>query len=203
MRYCLAFFVFLRQFANIIIVDRNEDIHIHGCPRGSINSYRPTAKQKVFNYYPWPDDDKIKDFILTFPIQDSIPRTLVLPEILTAIGKSLRVNFSDPRTGRVYPAFIDSIEIKTDSVIILPSLSLEDCHLTHLPASINKIRTRSLNIGYNYRTLLSLPDELMDLEKPPVYWDSLFVRFDYGAVNSMNSDSVSDTLKAWLRARYK
>ena len=75
-------------------------------------------------YEEWPYEDKIRDFILTFPIQDTTPRTLVLTDVLTQIGKTLRVSYHDPRTGSVYPAYIDSIDIRTDSVIIIPSLDL-------------------------------------------------------------------------------
>jgi len=154
-------------------------------------------------YEEWPDDDKIRDFILTFPVQDTtVPRTLVLSDILTQIGKTLRVAYHDPRTGNVYPARIDSTEIRTDSVIIIPSINLSDCNLKHLPPQIGKIRTGAPDISYNYKTLQSIPDELMQLSSPPFYWDTLKVKYDYGAVNAMNPDIVSDTLKNWLKEHY-
>jgi hypothetical protein len=103
-------------------------------------------------------------------------------------------------SGVVRYAYIDSIEIRTDSVIVLPSLGLQYCHLTHLPPQIGeKIRVQSFDIGYNYKTLTSLPDELMQLSQPPEYWDTLIVKYDAGAVNAMSPDSVSDSLKSWLK----
>jgi hypothetical protein len=153
-------------------------------------------------YDEWPNEYRIKDFILTFPIQDkNKPRKLVLSDVLTKIGKPLRVFYTNRFSG-IYPAFIDSIEIRTDSVIIIPGLSLSDCNLTHLPPQIGKLRTRGLSIEYNYQTLRSLPNELMQLTDPPKYWDTLTVKYDIGGVNAMNSDSVSDTLKSWLKSHY-
>jgi hypothetical protein len=157
----------------------------------------------VYIYDEWPNEYRIKDFFLNFPIQDkNKPRNLVLSDVLTKIGKTLRIYYDDPRTGSVYPAFIDSIEIRTDSVIIIPCLDLRFCNLTNLPQQIGKIRTSLLAIGYNYQTLRSLPNELMQLTDPPKYWDTLKIKYDIGAVNAMNSDSVSDTLKGWLRRHY-
>jgi hypothetical protein len=147
-------------------------------------------------YEDWPYEYEIRDFLLTFPVQDTVPRTLVLTDILTKIGKSLRVYHSD--RGIIHPAYIDSIEIRTDSVIILPSLSLMNCNLTHLPPEIGKIRTEALNLSNNYKTLKYLPDELMQISGPPYYFDTLIVKYDMGAVRGMSSESVSDSLKNWL-----
>ena len=44
-------------------------------------------------YYEYPHTSKVKDYFLTFPKQDKIPRTLVLSDMLTSIGKSLRVHY--------------------------------------------------------------------------------------------------------------
>ena len=148
-------------------------------------------------YKEWPNESVRKDFFLTFPKQDTIPRTLVLSDVLTSLGKSLRVHYEPaPYGGSIYSAYIDSIELRTDSVIILPGISLSDCNLTHLPKEIGKLRIKSLDIGYNYKTLKSLPDELMQLSEPPFYWDSLTINYDMGAVKSM--ENVSDSLKNWL-----
>jgi hypothetical protein len=157
----------------------------------------------VYIYDEWPNEYRIKDFFLTFPIQDeNKPRKLVLSDVLTKIGKPLRIRYDDPRTGSVYPANIDSIEIRTDSVIIIPGLSLSFCKLTHLPPQIGKIRTKTLGIEWNYQTLRSLPNELMQMTDPPKYWDSLKVTYEIRIINAMNSDSVSDTLKSWLKSHY-
>ena len=91
---------------------------------------------------------------------------------------------------------LDSIQIITGSVIKAPGLGLGGCNLTHLPSEIGKLRVQSLNIGENYPSLKSLPDELMQLSEPPKYWDTLIVNYDMGAVNVM--PGVSDTLKQWL-----
>ncbi len=68
-------------------------------------------------------------------------------------------------TGDIYPEFIDSIEIRTDTVIIMPSLDLEHCHLDHLPPEIGKLRVNGLDMTNNY--FKNVPDELMELAKPP------------------------------------
>jgi hypothetical protein len=91
---------------------------------------------------------------------------------------------------------LDSISVVTDSFIKLQDLGLGFTNLTHLPAKINKLRVKTIDIGYNYKTLQGLPDELMQLSEPPKYWDTLIVNYDMGAVNQMTT--VSDTLKKWL-----
>jgi len=146
-------------------------------------------------YYAWPNENDIKDFLLTFPIQDSTPRKLVLSDVLTKLGKSLRVHYYNRFTGNIYPAFIDSIEIKTDSVIVMPSIDLEHCHLSSLPAKIKKLRLYGLDISNNYFT--KLPDELMGLTEAPIHWDTLIIKYDIRYVN--NLEEVSDTLKNWLK----
>lgn len=145
-------------------------------------------------YKEWPDDDEIRDFILTFPVQDTMPRTLILSDVLTKIGKTLRV-YHSPSSGGVYPAYIDSIEIRTDSVIIIPSLSLEDCHLTHLPPQIGKIRTRVLDIGWNKG--LVLPIEITQMDSLPQPYDSLSVRSDQTWTQA-SFDSLPEWTKEWL-----
>jgi len=61
-------------------------------------------------YKEWPNESVRKDFFLTFPKQDTIPRTLVLSDVLTSLGKSLRVHYEPaPYGGKVSSAFIDSI----------------------------------------------------------------------------------------------
>jgi hypothetical protein len=149
-------------------------------------------------YDKWPDEMKKLDYYLTFPKQEAIPRTLVLSNVLTKIGKGLRVHYEPaPYGGVISSANIDSIKVITDSVIILPGLSLSYCNLAHLPPEIGKLRVKSLDIGYNYNTLRSLPDELMQLSEPPYCWDTLIVNYDMGAVKTMTG--VSDSLKAWLQ----
>lgn len=145
-------------------------------------------------YYSWPNENSIKDFMLTFPAQDSTPKKLLLSDVLTQLGKTLRVHYHDRFTGNIYAAFIDSIEIKTDSVIILPSLDLEHCHLCCLPKEIGNVRVNGLDISNN--NFLKIPDELMELANPPIHWDTLIIKYDVRYVN--NLEGVSDTLKSWL-----
>ena len=147
-------------------------------------------------YDEWPDDDEIIDFLLTFPKQDTIPRTLVLSDILTALGKTLRVYYND--RGYVYPAYIDSVEIRTDSVIILPSLDLEDCNLTHLPPEIGKIRTQSLDISEN--RMSQLPMEIMQLLAPPQYYP--YTMINLNGLPNLKFDSLPDTLQDWFNNIY-
>jgi hypothetical protein len=150
-----------------------------------------------YEYYDWPYDADIKDFFLTFPKQDATPRTLVLSDVLTKIGKGLRVYYEPtPHGGAISSATIDSIVIKTDSIIIIPGLNLSYCHLTHLPPEIGKMRVKSFDFSNNYSNLISLPDELMQLSEEPKYWDTLIVKYDKGTVTSMST--VSDSLKSWL-----
>ncbi len=146
-------------------------------------------------YDDWPNDDRIIDFILTFPAQDSSPRTLVLSDKLTMIGKSLRVAFHSSRTGRVYPAHIDSIEISTDSVIILPSLVLSWCNLTHLPPEIGKIRTKKLDISWNIG--LILPEAITKMDSLPQPYETLDVDFDQ-TWTAETFDSLPKWAKDWL-----
>ena len=91
---------------------------------------------------------------------------------------------------------LDSIDILSDSVIALERLDLSWCNLLKLPTEIGKLRLQLFNIGFNYQTLKSLPDELIHISDPPVYWDTLIIKYDVGAVNAM--PGVSDTLKQWL-----
>lgn len=110
-------------------------------------------------YKEWPNETVRKDYFLTFPKQNTLPRTLVLSDVLTSIGKSLRVHYQPaPYGGSIYSAYIDSIEIRTDSVVILPALSLSDCNITHLPPEIGKLRLNNLDISYN--KIKDLPLEL-------------------------------------------
>src|SRR5690554_2823004 len=147
-------------------------------------------------YEDWPYEYEIRDFLLTFPVQDTVPRTLVLTDILTKIGKSLRVYHSD--RGIIHPAYIDSIEIRTDSVIVIPSLSLSDCNLTHLPPEIGKIRTEGLDLSYN--NLKELPLEVMQLLDPPQYYK--YTSININGLPNLKYDSLPDTLKYWFENVY-
>jgi hypothetical protein len=148
----------------------------------------------IYLYREWPYQNEIYDFFLTFPIQDTIPRTLVLTDVLTQLGKGLRVHYMKGLSGVVRYAYIDSIEIRTDSVIVLPSLGLEYCNLTHLPATIGNVRTKAMNIRDN-PTIQYLPNELMRLTESPEYYDTFVIKYDK---RKMDPSLVSDTLKNWL-----
>jgi hypothetical protein len=146
-------------------------------------------------YEDWPYEYEIRDFLLTFPVQDTVPRTLVLTDILTKIGKSLRVYHSD--RGIIHPAYIDSIEIRTDSVIVIPSLSLSDCNLTHLPPEIGKIRTEGLDLSYN--NLKELPLEVMSVfdHLPP---GTGHIKIQGNPIDKGYWNSLPDTLRNWMKA---
>ena len=185
------------QSNDIVISDHEKVLIRKFAMENGYSEKMPIDSFVRYVYKAWPNESVRKDFFLTFPKQDTIPRTLVLSDVLTSLGKSLRVHYEPaPYGGSIYSAYIDSIELRTDSVIILPGISLSDCNLTHLPKEIGKLRIKSLDIGYNYKTLKSLPDELMQLSEPPFYWDSLTINYDMGAVKSM--ENVSDSLKNWL-----
>ena len=149
-------------------------------------------------YSAWPNESVRKDFFLTFPKQDTAPRTLVLSDVLTSLGKSLRVHYeTSPYGGVVYDAYIDSIEVRTDSVVFLPGLNLSDCNLTHLPKEIGKLRVQRLNVGYN--KIKDLPLEIMAIFS--------HLHPDSGDINCMGSpitqeywDSIPDTLRNWIRS---
>jgi hypothetical protein len=149
----------------------------------------------IYLYREWPYQSVIYDFYLTFPVQDTVPRTLVLTDVLTQIGKGLRVYHAEG--GVVHPAYIDSIEIRTDSVIVVPWLDLEDCHLTHLPPQIGeKIRTKALDISFNNITYLPL--EIMNIfSHLPA--DSGKIKIMSTPIDKSYWDSLPDTLKNWLR----
>jgi hypothetical protein len=150
-------------------------------------------------YDKWPDEMKKLDYYLTFPKQDAIPRTLVLSDVLSLIGKSLRVHYElAPYGGTVYQAYIDSIEIRTDSIIVLPGLSLSDCNLTHLPAEIGKLRIKALDIGYN--SISDLPLEIMQILDPPKYYSYTLIKRD--GLHKFHFDSLPDTLKNWFNNVY-
>jgi hypothetical protein len=152
-----------------------------------------------YEYYDWPYDADIKDFFLTFPKQDATPRTLVLSDVLTKIGKGLRVHYEPaPYGGTIYQAYIDSIEVRTDSVIVLPGLNLSDCGLTHLPPEIGKMRVKSLDITYN--NLTTLPLEIMQLLDPPKYFS--YTIMDWSGSKDFKFDSLPDTLKNWFENVY-
>ncbi len=151
-------------------------------------------------YKEWPNESVRKDFFLTFPKQNTTPRKLDLSDVLTSLGKSLRVHYEPaPYGGIVYDAYIDSIEVRTDSVIILPSLSLSDCNLTHLPKEIGKLRVQTLSIEYN--NLTTLPLDIMQLLSPPKYYP--YTSILLSGQKNFNFDSLPDTLKNWFKNEYK
>jgi hypothetical protein len=150
----------------------------------------------AYIYDEWPNEYRIKDFFVIFPVQDkNKPRKLVLSDVLTKIGKVLRIHYEDPRTGSVYPAYIDSVEIRTDSVIIIPCLDLEDCNLTHLPPQIGKIRTRVLDISWNKG--LILPIEITQMDSFPQPYKTLRLNFDQTWTQA-ELDSMPDWENKWI-----
>ncbi len=149
----------------------------------------------IYLYREWPYQNEIYDFFLTFPIQDTIPRTLVLTDVLTQLGKGLRVHYMKGLSGVVRYAYIDSIEIRTDSVIVLPSLGLQYCNLTHLPPQIAKIRTGALDISWNKG--LVLPIEITYMDSLPQPYDSLIVYIDQTWTNETFKE-LPDWSQEWL-----
>jgi len=90
---------------------------------------------------------------------------------------------------------LDSIEIVTDSVIVMPALSVSSTNLTHLPAEIGKIRVGGLDISDNQ--IKDLPLEIMSI------FD--YLSDDSGKIKTMENpfsqsywDSLPDTLQQWL-----
>ena len=149
----------------------------------------------LIEYFDWPNDDKEKGYTILF--DDTSIHTINLTTTINNLQNSTFFNGINI-CYRVGGAIIDSINIITDSVIIIPSLDLSYCNLKNLPAQIKKIRVRNLNIRDNHSTLETLPDEMMQLSEPPFYWDTLLIEYDIRIVEKM--DSVSDTLKSWLRS---
>ena len=147
-------------------------------------------------YRAWPNESVRKDFFLTFPKQDTIPRTLVLSNTLSSINKSLRVYYEPaPYGGAISSAIIDSIEIITDSVIVFPGLNLSYCNLTNIPPEIGKIRVHGLDIGSN--KIKTLPLEIMSIfNHLPV--DSGIIRIAGNPLSQDYWDSIPDTLKNWI-----
>jgi len=144
-------------------------------------------------YYDWPDDDEEEGYEIL--IDDTSIHKLVLSATINLLSKS--EYFQGMNISYEVAMKIDSIDVRTDSVVLMQKLDLSQCNLTHLPPEIGKMRVSSLDISYNYTTLMTLPDELMQLSESPRYWDTLIVNYDIGAVNGMVG--VSDTLKSWLQ----
>ena len=90
---------------------------------------------------------------------------------------------------------IDSVEIRTDSVIILPFLGLSQCNLTHLPTEIGKIRTKKLDISDNHLT--TLPLEIMNILNEPKPFKATSISMD-----GLLHDSLPDTLLTWFDEVY-
>ena len=92
---------------------------------------------------------------------------------------------------------LDSIEIRTDSVIVIPSLSLSDCNLTHLPPEIGKIRTEGLDLSYN--NLKELPLEVMSVfdHLPP---GTGHIKIQGNPIDKGYWNSLPDTLRNWMKA---
>ena len=147
-------------------------------------------------YKEWPNESVRKDFFLTFPKQNTTPRKLVLSDVLTSLGKSLRVHYEPaPYGGKVSSAIIDSINIKTDSIIIFPGLNLSFCNLSHLPKEIGKLRVQSFDIGYN--KIKDLPLEIMSIFNH-LHPDTGSIGITGNPIDKGYWDSIPDTLRNWL-----
>lgn len=95
---------------------------------------------------------------------------------------------------------IDSLLIKTDSVVIVPILDLRFKNRMYVDPSI--ARLRALYVMFNEYTdsLLQngytkmLPVEIMNMSNPPFCYDSLCIYIHYRSF----IDSTSDPLRSWL-----
>ena len=163
------------------------------------NGYSETMPLDSFVRYvyrAWPNESVRKDFFLTFPKQNAIPRTLVLSDVLTSLGKSLRVHYEPaPYGGTISSAIIDSINIITDSIINFPGLNLSFCNLTHLPKEIGKLRVQKMNIGSN--KIKDLPLEIMSIFNH-LHPDTGSIGIAGNPIDKGYWDSIPDTLRNWL-----
>jgi len=90
---------------------------------------------------------------------------------------------------------LDSIQIITDSVIVLRDLILGDCNLTHVPPEIGKMRVNSLNISCNQ--IKDLPLEIMSIFNHLTN-DSGTININDSPITQEYWDSIPDTLRNWL-----
>ena len=142
-------------------------------------------------YRQWPDDDQEESYEIL--IDDTSIHTLVLTETINRLQKSDYFRGMNIAYGVAMQ--IDSINIKADSVIIMPNLDLGQCNLTHLPPEIGKIRTQSLDISWNKG--LILPKEITHMDSMPQPYEMLDVDFDQ-TWTAETFDSLPAWAKGWL-----
>ena len=117
--------------------------------------------------------------------------TMVLTDDINGLKKSLLFE------GKIYTPFstiIDSIVIKTDSIIYIPERLSAGEHLLKVPKNINRIRTPVLFFQDN--RLTTLPEEIMELTSPPFPYDTFYINIEG---NSIDTTTISDTLDKWLQ----
>ncbi len=145
-----------------------------------------------FKYNDYPNDNIIKSYNLT--VRDTSVHTAVLTDVLnnlTAIDSRFMGVAYTGRNG----LHIDSIKIVTNGVIVLNTLGLSLCNLTHLPTDMKKIRVKHLDLTDNVKTFV-IPETITELGAKPAYWDSLIINYDKNYVNALGEHS--EILKDWL-----
>lgn len=145
-------------------------------------------------------------FRLEIFVEDKVVLTNTIDSLKDGIYRFETTPYNGPG-GIVYLKFngiavrsskLDSIEIRTDSVIVTPYLSLGDCNLTHLPPEIGKIRTAELGLSYN--CLKELPLEIMQILDPPKCFK--YTSISMNGLPNLKHDSLPDTLKDWFENVY-
>lgn len=91
---------------------------------------------------------------------------------------------------------LDTVQIVTDSVIMLPSLELGLCNLSQIPAEIGQLRVQRLDLRSNPH-LTTLPIEISNMLEPPKYYPYTEIWFDFPL------DSLPTDLKTWYLDVYR
>ncbi len=142
-------------------------------------------------YYDWPDDDEEEGYEIL--IDDTSIHKLVLSATINLLSKS--EYFQGMNISYEVAMKIDSIDVRTDSVVLMQKLDLSQCNLTHLPPEIGKIRTMTLDISWNKG--LVLPIEITQMDSLPQPYDRLDVDFDQ-TWTAETFDSLPTWAKDWL-----
>lgn len=155
---------------------------------GDIDDFWSFPDQYIaYEYDNWPNDGNIVRYAIV--VNDTDVHNIVLSDIVTKItAESLR--FSGIRFGYINGINVDSIEIRTEEVIVLPLLDITKCNLDRLPPEIGNVWTKELDIGWN--KISALPVEITAMDSIPQPYASLTVKFD-----RLWSQNSFDTLPVW------
>jgi Leucine-rich repeat (LRR) protein len=159
----------------------------------SVSNY--IREDLIIHHNDWPYEYEETGYQIL--IDDTSIHKLVLTETINQLNDSRLFLGISVSYGNAL--FIDSIEIKTDSVIILPGLDISQCNLTHLPPEIGKIRTQSLDVSYN--SLKDLPLEVMSVFNHLESGEGL-ISIMGNPIDKSYWDSLPDTMQTWLREHF-